>query len=109
MRTAVKGFADAVVFVGDTRQDRAGGCCAGAVVLRGSEDGREIEGAWHLMEKPGNKVGFQSRLCMLWPRRQAGGISKLRRPGQASLHCQSSDVASKPSTGSSSVSPNHNG
>lgn len=32
-RTAVRGFADAVVFAGDMRQDRAGGCCAGTAVL----------------------------------------------------------------------------
>lgn len=32
-RTAVKGFADTVVGVGDMRQDRAGGCCAGTAVL----------------------------------------------------------------------------
>lgn len=55
------------------------------------------------MEKPGNRAGSPSRLCLLWPSREAGGISKLRCPGQASLHHQSSDAASKPSTDSSSM------
>lgn len=103
MRTAVKGFTDVVVFMGDTRQDRAGACCAGAAVLGGREAVVETEAAEHLVEKSGNKVGFQSRLCMLWQRRQAEGISKLRCPGQALLHCQSSNVASKPSTDSLST------
>lgn len=80
-------------------QERAGGCCAGAV-LQGREGGGQKEGAGHLMEKPGSKAVFQSRL---WPRRQAGGISKLRCPGQASPHHPSSDVASQPGTDSSST------
>lgn len=43
LRTAVKGFAKAVVFTGDRRQNGAGGCDAGATVLQGRESGEEME------------------------------------------------------------------
>lgn len=64
-RTAVKRFPDVVVFAGAMMQERAGGCCAGAA-LQGREGGGQKEGAGYLMEKPGSKAVFQSRL---WPRR----------------------------------------
>lgn len=60
-------------------------------------------GAGLLMEKLRNRVGFRSSPCRLWLRRQAGGIPKLKCPGPVSLHCWSSNVASKPSTDSSST------
>lgn len=59
-------------------------------MLRGREAGRDIEGAGHLMEKPRNKAGSLAE--------ETG-----RRYFQASLLCQSSDGASKPSGDSSST------
>lgn len=73
LRTAVKGFAKVLVFTGDRRQNGAGGC---GVEIRVCKAGRVGgDGAGHLIEKLGNRVGFQSNLCMLWLRRKAGGLS----------------------------------
>lgn len=43
LRTSVKGFAKVVVFTGDRRQNGAGGCSVGAMVLQGREGGGEME------------------------------------------------------------------
>jgi len=95
-RTAVKGFADAV-FPAET-----GGCCAGAAVLRGREGGKQ--GAGCLKEKPGNKSGLSKQaVCSLAEETGRRYCFQAEGPGQASLHCQSSGVASKPSTDSSST------
>lgn len=59
-------------------------------------------GAGH-PEKLGDRVSFQGNLCMLWLRRKARGIPKLRCPGHVALRCWSSNAPSKPSSDSLST------